>query len=591
MAVVVKKEAKVRFHKQPGLRSQRVEYLTKDQDLIRDLEHARKDFTFHAQRFMPGMFDLNFDSQKTEIAKMYADATIPFMAILGEVGCGKTSLFHAYIHHAICWRQCPFLLWVCGLGELASDETEILKTNLQSQMVTDIFGRLLVSQVKDGTRVSVAKKGWGLRDPFTNEVFMNVVAKGTQQGLLGIGRLASGRRWRVTHAFLDDPESIAKLLATQNSREKTREWFNETLLGRVDQHYEPPIFGPYAGKWQRDPDDPYWFAPWRVIVASNYRHPDAMIHYLLEDERFKSLKLARAEKDKDGVWHSCVPELYSDEEVRVQISRAESQPQRKAAFYRDHLLITDGGDPGQYWGGVTFQYYPEEDEKSIIGDHRVYKAIIRDSTRSDKPKGDPAAILPIAIDPEHAKIYYLDYHQTRDVEEKAPKAYAYKWLELAIEYDIWNFALELVQSDAWLKTIMEGVFDAEGYGGKYRWVDLDVTTAGTGITEGQFGSIKARRAYAGAQLFHPTKPTHMNGHVWLSKRIENSPLIGAFKAAPSNKVSCGTDCAGYVPQVMRAENIHWEDQTVIEEDVLVKKRQDRERLRRYLSRRLAGAAC
>ena len=326
-------------------------------------------------------------------------------------------------------------------------------------------------------------------------------------------------------------------------------------------------------------------------MSSNYMHDDALIQYLIEDARFVSVKLPLAEKRDDDKWYSCV-EIFSDKDVRLRIEQAEKQPQAKIAFYRDQLLTSDADDSTRYWSGHTFQYY-QEDDSALSENNHLYRAIIGDTSRADKPQSDPAGLLVIAIDPSIAKIYYLDYYQTKHLYEKTPKVYAEKALEFAIRYNAWNLAVELAKSDAWIKGGIENVFDAAGYS-KYRWVDLDVTSAGTGISEGEYGcgplAIKKRRAFAGAQLFHPTPPSHTNGHVWLSPKLKNTVLTSTALACPNNKTWCATDCMGYVQQVMRFEKIHWEDQRPHTEDEVMAKRKNLEQLRQRINRQMGVCA-
>ena len=580
MANVVGHSPIVRFH------GAIPEYLTNDEGTIRDLERCRVDSLFFAERFLEDTFYKKTDHQKKQVWDAVDDDALPFVAILGRRGLGKTQIFQAWATQQICFHKMPFLMWVGSANKEAADETEKLKAELSdNKAIEGVFGSML-TRGEGNAKTSVGRESWALHDPTTDEVISYVLPKGANQGMRGVGARIGGIRRRVTDIIADDIDGDDYDVLNELTLRKTRRWFYGTLLNCVDPDYQPPTIGPSAGKWIRSPEVG-WRPPWRVRVASNYRADDALIHHLLEDSDYVGLKLPLVTKREDGLYYSECPDVVSHEDVRIRIAHAKDNPDKWPEFCHDFLLTAAENDGTNYWSNVVFQYYKETEEYLSSATHLI-RIIVGDPTKTSKRRSDPAALLAIAIDLQAGKIYLREYLQL--VGEKAkPTGYTDELIALAGRTNSWIFAVELADQDDWIRDKITTVLEERGYLGRIIWVDLD-TSAGATKMQGDFGpgplSIKKRRAASGAQQYGAVLPSHPQGHVWHSPRLKNSSLEMAERACPGNKVWCGTDCVGYIPQIKTKLGLYFADQTPRQEDEINKFRKAREERKRYFERRI-----
>lgn len=379
------------------------EYLTDDEGAIRDLERCRVDSLFFAERFLEDTFYKETDHQKKQVWDAVDDDTLPYVAVLGRRGLGKTQIFQAWAIKELCFRRMPFLMWVGSAGKEAGDETDKLKAEISdNKIIRDVFGEML-TRGEGAVKTSIARQGWSLRDPITDAVTSYILPKGANQGMRGVGARIGGVRRRVTDIIADDIDGDDYDVLNELTLRKTRRWFYGTLLNCVDPDCQPPTLGPSAGKWIRSPEVG-WRPPWRVRVASNYRADDALIHHLLEDSDYVGLKLPIAIKREDGLYYSEVSEAVSHEDVRIRIARAKNNPDKWTEFCHDFLLIAAENDGTNYWSNVVFQYYKETEEYLSSASH-IVRFIVGDPARTSSRRSDPAALLAVAIDLELGRVY------------------------------------------------------------------------------------------------------------------------------------------------------------------------------------------
>lgn len=138
--------------------------------------------------------------------------------------CGKTTCTHSKILKSICYGQHPFILYFSSSGGSAMQQTENIKSWLETDLFVELFGKPKVTKLKEA------------QDTFGKEAYVAygntlIVPRGTGQQVRGM----LWNRIRPTLYLFDDTEDRINT-ATEEARIKLLRWFFGDVLNCVSRY-------------------------------------------------------------------------------------------------------------------------------------------------------------------------------------------------------------------------------------------------------------------------------------------------------------------------------------------------------------------
>lgn len=508
---------------------------------------------FFAQTVLGASFDEVMTYQHKDFWQLIDNDMLPKTVACVWRGFGKTTSMFAKVIKSILFRQCPFIVWVAKSQDSAIEQTEDIKGELlTNSFIRDVFGKMKAEKYED-QRLGFGKESWFVADPRDGRPVAYIVPKGTnQRNIRGINIRIEGKKQRPTFMVFDDVEDAEQVYSV-DYRDKTRKWFFGSVLPCV------PRIRPNhkTNMWNLPENDllmPHR-APWRIFYADTPKHNDALILHLLNLSDWKTVKYAQSEVRKlDGKdeYFSLVPELISDEQVRVEVKVAK-EARSLDEYYREKMCLPSSME-NPCWTREMLLYYREE--KIDWDKSRLYRCIVVDPARTAKATSAHTAILGVAAG------WMADWKKNvilfrKLVNERLRFTEIYDRLfDMAIELDTRDIAIEITGMDDASVHLYRS--EALKRGLNVNWLFLSAQ----GLPKGDFGvgSEAAKRARGSVIL-----PYYEGGHVYHEEGLRGSALEMQELTYPDCTEWDALDCAGHTPKVLAKVGALWESQVLEDE--------------------------
>ena len=556
--------------KQPGLAGS--QHAT-DDPVIKDiLTRSVMDSKYFSQTFLAEIFDHPMTHQHNHFWELLNNEMDPFTVICAWRGIGKTVSLLGKIAHAACFRHRRFLLYIGQTFAVAARETETIKAELLTNpMIREIFGNMK-SKKYQGLDVSSSKRDWFLCDPVTNEPFLLIMPRGSNQQVRGLNVRIGRKIVRPDLIIVDDPEND-KEIENEDNRNRFRTWLHGSLMNCIDtkklfafqgqDSFSKKMASLYGPK----------YAMSRVIYVDTLKHEDARIAHLLEDSTWKGCRMSMCDimdrarwsdtvyrgnlkKDlQNRAWkfftkypkekqfyHSNVPELISDAEVFRQVTSARAE-NVLGEFYREKMCLPVSVENATFTRAL-FQYYTDATSQ-IQTNPNLIRCIIVDPARKAEVQHAYTAMLAVAIDALNRRIYMRRLVNRR----MKPNEILEATFQLALETNSRHIAVEVTGLHEHITQPFEDAATMRRLPVRFIWLN-----ARAGQNTGDYGKGReaAKRARA-AQV----SPYYHDLMVWHDESIRDSALEQQMLSYPRPRFWDCIDCAGYVPQIMSLLGVHF----------------------------------
>ncbi|KKN24880.1 hypothetical protein LCGC14_0890300 [marine sediment metagenome] len=530
------------------------------------------DAKYFSQTFLAEIFDHAMTHQHDEFWKLLNNEMDPYTVICAWRGIGKTVSILGKIAHAACFRHRRFILYIGQTFEHAARETENIKAELLTNpMIREIFGNLKAKKYQ-GMDVSSSKRDWFLCDPITNEPFMLIMPRGSNQQVRGLNVRLGRKIVRPDLILVDDPEHD-KEIDNEENRNRFRTWLHGSLMNCIDTKRLFAFQG--TDSFSKEMAALYGprYAMSRIIYVDTLKHEDARIAHLLEDSTWKGVRMSmcdilekhryddtvyrgnlsidlqnRAWKffqkypKEERFYHSNVPELISDAEIFRQVTSARSE-QVLGEFYREKMCLAVPIEDATFTKAL-FQYY-KDSISQIQTNSNLIRIIIVDPARKANVAHAYTAMLALAIDALNRRIYFRRLINKR----MKPNEIQSETFRLAIETNSRHIAVEVTGLHEHITQPFEDGATMRRLPVRFHWLN-----ARGGQNTGDYG--KGREAPKRARAAQ-ISPYYHDMMVWHDESLRNSPLEQQELSYPRPRFWDCIDCAGYVPQVMALLGIHF----------------------------------
>jgi hypothetical protein len=494
-----------------------------------------------AQTFLPETFNQPMTYQHKRVWELLDNPLLPRIGACCYRGFGKSSMAEARIIKGILYRQIHHIMVVGANHDAAAQTTENIKTELlTNSLIRDVFGNMKPRTATDLTLV-FSKKTFFLSDPITGDPIACVHPKGVGQRVRGTRVKVNGKTQRPDYIFPDDVEDDEGVM-NEDTRRKTRFWFDNALFHCVGR--ERP--NPRTGLWDRPSDDPLWTPPWQLVYTDTLKHPDAHIAHLMGNTswHFENFPQAEFRVDNDGSkrLYSLVPEIISNEQVRVEYNEAKEAGNLDG--YCQEKLCSPMSAEMAAWQREYFHYY---DESTFIpGAKSMYSVnnspdwerfMIVDPSRNDTPHSVPSGIIMCGANYDQGRILFR-----KTISEKlSTKKLIDRVFDLAIDYRTKIIGIEITGLEDAGKHLFTSAAIQRGLDVEFVWLD------GRQLPKGDFGkgTDSAKRARASQIL-----PYYEDGVVIHERSLAKGHLEASCLSYPKCAEWGLLDCAGYVPTML-----------------------------------------
>lgn len=497
--------------------------------------------------FMPETFNEKMTYQHKAAWAALDDRRLPRIGLCCYRGFGKSSMLEAVAMKRVIFRQCHHVMFVGASHDSAAQSTENIKTELLSNpLIRDVFGNFKPKGSSDNP-LSFSKKAFYLVDPITGESIACIHPKGVGQPVRGTRIKIAGKTRRVEFGAIDDLETDEGVM-NEDTRQKTRHWFNNALFHCVDRSRP----NPRTGMWDLEPGDTSGNAPWCWAYCDTLKHPDAHIAHLMGNTRWHFKSFPQAEFREDGVdekgektkrLFSLVPEIISHAQVREEYREAKENGNLNG--YCQEKLCTPMSAENASWQREYFKYYDERtfnvNSKSMysLNDAEDWERfMIVDPSRGDTPQAVPTGIIMCAANYALGRIHFR-----KTVSEKlSTKRLIDRIFDLATDYRTKIIGIEITGLEDAGRHLFTSAAQQKNMNVEFVWLD------GRKLPHGDFGkgSDAAKRARASQIL-----PYYESGIVY---HEQGEMARGALESACLSYPLCAEwgllDCAGYVPTML-----------------------------------------
>jgi len=494
-----------------------------------------------------GSFSKPFTEHRKEYAQRISDTRIPFQWGMAHRSFGKTTLVWAEQIRRLCFRLSTFILFCTSELALAERRTESVKQALiTNPRIRKYFGVMTPSYM-DGMREVFGAKAWKLADPITNEPFAIVVPKSNGTTVNGLVEYVGGRQVRPDLIVTDD---ITDRLRVNDEfyRASLADWYFGTLLPCVENEEQPDA---KTNRWKVNRGER---VPWQVILTDTYKHSDALIETVSQEPDWVGRRYPLCEETEQGsgIVVSMV-EYMDDAQVQSMYDRHKRIGQEDR-FFREYVCRAGFSSDNKF--PTLHQYYSESDEDLNVNP-LCTRFLVMDPARSKNPKSSFTAILSVAVDCLHAKVWLRRLvHEHLSHEEMKVRLF-----ELSVEQNAQIICVEDAGLNDHIQGPLERYFSSRGRYAEWVWLP---TSRRNIQAEGEYRDIKECRASAALWLYRPLQPTHPQGHVWHEECIRNSVLEQQQRSFPDCKRWDAMDTLGHVDYVMRRLGLVFEEQTVVQ---------------------------
>lgn len=482
--------------------------------------------------FFPESFKRPFTKERREFARLISDPSHPYTWGMGYRGFGKTTLVWAECVRELCFRICPFLVYVSSELALAERRTESIRQALiTNPLIREMFGSMQ-PQYMDGMREVFGAKAWKVSDPHTNEPFAIVTPKSDETTVNGLVEYVVGRYQRPSKIVVDDITDRRRV-HDENYRAQQKEWAFGTLFPCVDTESQPD---PETHKWTELKRGD--IAPYQICVVDTCKHTDALIENCAQHPEFFGNRFPLAGLDTDGNIISFVAHL-SNEQVQAMYERQLSTG-KEDRFYKEYMCRSIASSDAVF--PSDFQYY-DETSAGLNHDNSVIRMIIVDPARSRNPRSAFTAMLAVGVNCNTATVYLRGMIHARmsDIE------IANSLFSFASKMNSQILAIEDNGLSDWIRGPLERTASARGFYPHFMWIP----TGRQHIeAEGEYRNIKEVRASSALWLYRSSN-THKNGHVLHDRSLIDSPLENQMRNFPENKYWDALDTLGHLDWVMR----------------------------------------
>ncbi len=505
---------------------------TEDPEVLDILARCSTDIAYFCKTFMPQTFRRNFTTQHLEVLALLDDATVPFLAICGFRGFGKTTIGVGKRVRDILFRKVRFVVYVGKTLEYSSGITENIKAELITNPdIREVFGELKAKPYK-GTNPAFSKASYFLSDPKDNEPFAVVVPKGVLQPVRGLQQYLGRGLYRPDDFAIDDFEG--KEVDNEELRQENWRWLLEDLMPCRDTYEEPD---PKTGKWIPD-GTPNWNPPWRFTYQDTLKHEDSVMARLLQSGEWMTKRFALAERrvvDGQAKYYSLIPEIMSHAAVQALVRRYRKAG-RMDGFYREFMCQALSPE-NACWTQDLFKYY-SEGQLNLNRDPDVERILIVDPAKTANQRSAYSAHLAVGADCRNGKIYFRELSNER----LEPEDILNRTFEMALRLNTRIVAVETTGGDDLIKHLFQNERDRRGLD------DIEfVWLSGHSIPQGDYGTGKEKPKRARGSMI---LPYYRLGQIYHEERLRDSALENQELSYPSCTFWDAIDCAGYVPQVL-----------------------------------------
>ncbi len=507
---------------------------------MRDGEDGLEKF---AKFFLTASFRKPFNAHRRDLARRISDTGVPRQWHEGSRGIGKTTLTWAECIRRICFRLTSFMVYTSSEVHLAERRTESIKSALlNTPKIRQFFGDFSPQYV-DGMREVFGTKSWKLTDPLSNEAFFVCVPKSDGTTVNGLLEWVCGRQQRPDLILCDDMTDRLRVW-DETYRSNHKEWAFGTLFPCVDNDYQPnPVTKRWDGVCRGERP------PWQILVLDTCKHSDAFVENVAVDPDWVGRRYPLAEEVSPGKFRSLVENL-SDEQVQ-SIYEQYARLGKEDRFYKEFLCISGHATDERF--PRTFQYYSEADVN--LNGPEIVRMIIMDPARTRNPKSCFTAILAVAVDLAHSRVWLRRSINARLSQEEMIKAL----FDLADETHTDILAVE----DAGLNDHITGPLQRYAMQtGHYVHWELLPTQRKFVEAEGEHRDIKECRASSALWLYRALGDTHPNGCVWHEESIRHSDLEQQMLGYPECKYWDALDTLGHLDYLMRKMGLVFQKQEV-----------------------------
>ena len=497
-----------------------------------------------------GSFTKPFTKARKEFSRRLSDPSIPYNWAMAHRGMGKTTLLWAEMIRRLCFRLSPFVLYCSSEIHLAERRTEAIKKALISTpRIIQYFGKMNPVYM-DGMREVFGTHAWKLADPITGLPYAIVVPKSDGTTVNGLVEFVNGRQTRPTYIVCDDMTDRLRV-HDETYRSQHKSWFFGTLLPCVDNEEQPD---PKTHRWPglKRGEIP----PWQVCVIDTYKHGDALIETLAQDADWIGGRYPLAEETEpgSGIFRSMV-ENMTDAQVQSMFDRARRLGSEDE-FFREQVCRAGFSNDNTF--PTTHQYY-NDTQAGLNTNPLAVRFLVMDPARTRNSKSAYTAILAVAVDCVHAKVWLRRLSHERMSQEDM----ALRLWEMSRELETDIICVEDAGLNDHIRGPLERYFTSKGRYVEWMWLPTQRKFI---EAEGERRSIKEARASSALWLYRPMEPNHPKGHVWHDESLRNSPLEQQQKSYPDCKRWDAMDTLGHVDYVMRELGLTFDEQAMASKD-------------------------
>lgn len=509
------------------IRGGRIYFNTRDGVLRDFVLRCVSDIGFFCRNVLGHLFYREFTGQQLEVLRVLGDQSIPRVAVCSWRDFGKTTLLMGFVVHQLLFRRRRFVVYIGASYDSVAVVTEDIKGELVgNEWVRDVFGSFVPKVVEDGDRrYGFSRKMYYLCDPVDGEPFGVVLPRGVGQSIRGAGVVVGGRRVRPDLVVVDDLETD-EVVTSEGGLERIHRWFNSTVRYLVDIREPEWVEGVGGYRWVKG-------SPWRMIVMDTKKHDNALIGRLLRDRRWYGMVLPKAELGVDGEWRSCVPELFSDEDVREEIRMEEEAGTFE--LYAREMLCSSGSDVRMRFSRDMFRYYSGRDYEGV----NVFRYIVVDPARSIGKGSSYTGVLCFGVSMYEGCVYVIDYELKRMGVDEI-EGLLVDWVK---RYVVGCLCIEDIGLRDWIRSWVDRVVFENDLSCRVIWL-----SSGKVNNRLLFDNTKEARVAT-------VLPLYKSGMVLHRDSMRDGVLERHLLSYPDVKVWDLLDCVGYIPYILEKEGL------------------------------------
>lgn len=508
----------------------RLYFNTRDEGIRELVLRSYNDFSYFCMQFLGNVFYDGFSGQRLEIANLLSRREYPYIAVCSWRGIGKTSLMWAYAMHELLYQRRKFVLYISSTEDLSSRQTEDMKLELLlNERIREVFGSIRPEVIEERVKFGFSRRFYYLMNPVMKVPFGVVSPRGAGQAVRGSNVLLNGVKVRPDLILIDDLETD-EVIRSEEQMRAIHEWFYSAVKNLTDKR--KPRIDEVEGcrKWVDEGSSLF-----QIIVMDTKKHDLCLIGKLVEDPEWKSLVLPVASKGEDGLYYSNVPEIFSDEEIRMDIEVERSRG--TFHIYSREMLCDTSGDDSNLFELSDFRYYNTNEHMSRY----VTRYMVLDPARSISSRSSYTGVLFFGVNTFEGKVYIYDYSLKKLTIEE---------LELYIinkvrEHSVNCLCIEDIGLKDWIRSWVENIIQRNQLDVHILWLSSN--------------RIKDRSFFSSTKVARVATvlPLYKSGSVYHHESLRDSVLENQLLNYPKNSIWDLLDCVGYIPYIMENEGLYF----------------------------------